>query len=196
VGGADEALRRLKEGNARYVAGRAAHPHRSAGRRLEVAGGQRPFAIVFGCADSRVPPEIVFDRGLGDLFVVRTAGQALDAAAVGSIELGVSELRIPLIMVLGHDQCGAVKATIHALETHAPADGCIGALVESIRPAVERVRARPGDLLRHAVRANVDITIGRLKASPILASALAEGKVRIVGGCYDLETGAVEITTA
>ena len=161
-----------------------------------MAQGQKPFAIVFGCVDSRVPPELVFDRGLGDVFVIRTAGQVLDDAGLGSIEFGVEELGIPLVMVLGHEKCGAVAATIEAVEHNAEAPGHIGALVEGIRPAVEQVKGQPGDLLDNAVRANVELTVRQLKTSPILAEALETGHIKIVGARYDLDTGVVEVTTS
>jgi len=196
VASADEALQHLMEGNQRYVANKTVDPNQSESRRIEVAQGQHPFATILGCVDSRVPPEIIFDRGLGDLFVIRTAGQVLDNAVVGSIEFGVAELGIPLIMVLGHEKCGAVNATIEALENHTEAEGSISALVEGIRPAVEKAKGQPGDLLDNAVRANVEATVSRLKESFIMAQALTEGKIKIVGGRYDLDTGSVEITVS
>jgi carbonic anhydrase len=196
VQSADEALQRLKDGNERYVANRTIDPNQTEGRRLDVAKGQHPFATILGCVDSRVPPEIIFDRGLGDLFVIRTAGHVLDDAVVGSIEFGAAELGIPLILVLGHEKCGAVTATIDALEKHAAAEGSMGALVEGITPAVEKARGQPGDLLDDAVRANVEITVSRLKASPVLAEALKEGTIKIVGGRYDLDTGTVDMSVA
>ncbi len=194
--GVDEALQILKEGNQRYVANKTIDPNQSEARRVEVAQGQNPFATILGCVDSRVPPEIVFDRGLGDLFVIRTAGQVIDQAVLGSIEFGAFELGIPLIFVLGHEKCGAVNATIEALEQNAQADGSIGVLVEGIQPAVESVRSQPGDLLDNAVNANVELGVARLKESPILAELLEQGKLKIVGGRYDLDTGAVEITVS
>lgn len=196
VASADEALQHLMEGNQRYVANKTVDPNQSESRRIEVAQGQHPFATILGCVDSRVPPEIIFDRGLGDLFVIRTAGQVLDNAVVGSIEFGVAELGIPLIMVLGHEKCGAVNATIEALENHTEAEGSISALVEGIKPAVEKAKGQPGDLLDNAVRANVEATVSRLKESFIMAQALTEGKIKIVGGRYDLDTGSVEITVS
>lgn len=192
----DQALKRLKEGYQRWVAGAMTRPNQTADRRAEVAKGQQPFAIVFGCVDSRVPPELVFDRGLGDLLVVRTAGHAIDNAALGSVEFGVEELGIPLVMVLGHQKCGAVAATIEAVEKGAKPHGQIGALVAAIKPAVEKVKGQPGDLLDNAVRANVALTVGKLRRSKILAEFLAKGKVKIVGARYELGTGAVEITVS
>lgn len=195
VSGADEALQRLKDGNQRYVANKTVDPNQTEKRRVEVAQGQHPFATILGCVDSRVPPEIVFDRGLGDLFVIRTAGQVVDKAVMGSIEFGAAELGIPLILVLGHEKCGAVKATIDAVEKPSgEAHGSIGTLVEGIKPAVEAAKKQSGDLLDNAVRANVGVVVNELKQSPILSEALSAGKIKIVGGHYDLDTGLVEIT--
>jgi carbonic anhydrase len=196
VSSADKALRLLKEGNRRFAAGEMIHPDQTVQRRKEVAKGQKPFAIVFGCVDSRVPPEIVFDRGLGDLLVIRTAGHALDSASLNSVEFGVHELGIPLVMVLGHQKCGAVAASIEAVEKGAKPHGHIGALVAAIKPAVEKVKGRPGDLLDNAVRANVELTVNKLQRSKLLAEFLAKGKAKVVGARYDLGTGAVEITVS
>ena len=193
---ADEALQRLNEGNQRFVAMKPIHPNLTAERRTDVAKGQNPFAIIFECVDSRVPPELVFDRGLGDLFVIRTAGQALDKAALGSIEFGVEEYNIPLVMVLGHEKCGAVEATIEVLEKKAQAHGQIRTLVELIKPAVEKVKNKPGDLLDNAIRANIALGVDKLKTTPILTEHLEKGKIKIVGAYYDLETGVVDITVS
>lgn len=188
-----EALARLLEGNARYVANRTIDLNEGAARRIEVAAGQHPFATIFGCVDSRVPPELVFDRGLGDLFVIRTAGHVIDTAVLGSLEYGVAELHIPLLVVLGHEKCGAVKATIEAVEKHAEAEADIGALVAAIRPAVERVEHDAGDLLENAIAANVAMTVSRLQSSPILSGAVSKGALLIVGARYRLESGKVEL---
>jgi carbonic anhydrase len=189
----DEALARLQEGNQRYVALQATHPNQTGSRRTELAQSQKPFAIVFGCVDSRAAPELLFDRGLGDLFVIRTAGHVLDNAALGSIEFGVAELKIPLVMVLGHERCGAVSATIEAIEKHAEAPDQIAALVRGITPAVEKAHGQPGDQLDNVVRANTELTVAQLKATPILAEALNKGALKIVGGRYDLDSGMVEV---
>ena len=191
--GADKALKFLKEGNRRFVAGEMIHPDQTVDRRREVAKGQQPFAIIFGCVDSRVPPEIVFDRGLGDLFVIRTAGHALDSASLNSIEFGVHKLGIPLVMVLGHQRCGAVAATIEAVEKRAKPHGTVAALVKAIKPAVLKARGQPRDLLDNAVTANVELTVRRLRASKFLANFLEKGEIRIVGARCDLTTGKVEI---
>jgi len=190
----DQALARLLEGNRRYAANKSTDVDESAARRTEVAAGQKPFATILGCVDSRVPPELVFDRGLGDLFVIRTAGQVMDKAVLGSLEFGVEELHIPLLMVLGHEKCGAVTATMEAIEKHAAAHEDINWLVDGIRPAVEQTKGRPGDALDNAVRANVELAVARLKGSPILTEAIASGELKIVGARYDLDTGVVEIT--
>ncbi len=193
---ADQALHQLKEGNRRYVAEEMARPNQTADRRAEVAKGQKPFAIVFGCVDSRVPPELVFDRGIGDLLVIRTAGHALDSASLNSVEFGVHELGIPLVIVLGHQTCAAVAATIVAVEKRAKPHGAVTSLVKAIKPAVQKVRGQPGDLLDNAVKANVELTVRRLMGSKILAEFIEKGKIRIVGARYDLGTGAVEITVS
>ena len=193
---ADQALRQLKEGNRRFVAGEMIHPDQTVDRRREVAKGQQPFAIIFGCVDSRVPPEIVFDRGLGDVLVIRTAGHALDSASLNSVEFGVHELGIPLVMVLGHQRCGAVAATVEAVEKGAKPHGRVGELVAAIKPAVEKVKGQPGDLLDNAVKANIELTVKKLRTSKSLAEFTERGRIKIVGAHYDLGTGAVEITVS
>src|SRR5689334_8197249 len=189
----NEALQRLLEGNQRYTANKSTDLNESESRRLELTKGQNPFATIFSCVDSRVPPELIFDRGLGDLFVVRTAGEVLDQAVLGSLQYGVAELKIPLLMVLGHEKCGAVKATIEAVENNAEGEAEINWLVEGIRPAVEKVHNDAGDMLDNAVRANVELTVEKLKNSAILAEAVEKGTLNIVGGRYDLDSGVVEI---
>jgi carbonic anhydrase len=193
VANAEEALQRLLAGNQRYVAHQSTDVNESESRRVELAQGQKPFATIFSCVDSRVPPELIFDRGLGDLFVIRTAGQVIDNAVLGSLEYGVAELHIPLLMVLGHEKCGAVKATIETLESHTTAAAEINWLVEGIRPAVEKVKDQDGDVLDNAVKANVELIVQRLKATPILSEAVATGELKIVGGRYDLDSGVVEV---
>ena len=193
VADANEALQRLREGNERYVANKSIDLNESQSRRIELAKGQQPFATIFSCVDSRVPPELIFDRGLGDLFVIRTAGQVIDKAVLGSLEFGVAELKIPLLMVLGHEKCGAVKATVEAVEHNASAEAEINWLVDGIRPAVEAAKTQSGDLLDNAVKANVSLTVERLKGSSILSEASEKGDLQIVGARYDLDTGLVEI---
>jgi carbonic anhydrase len=191
---ADAALAILMEGNRRYVASLPEHPDQSAEHRVEVAQAQRPFAAILGCADSRVPAEIVFDQGIGDLFVVRIAGNVVDDAVLGSLEFAVMELRVPLVLVLGHGRCGAVKAAIDIAAGSGEPLGRLTVLVEAIQPAIERVKGRLGDLLDNAVRANVRLVADHLRAAePILAPSVRAEQVKIVGARYDLDTGEVEL---
>jgi carbonic anhydrase len=192
----DQALQRLMEGNQRFVAAKPIYPNLTTDHRALLAQGQHPFSIVFSCVDSRVPPELLFDRGLGDLFVIRTAGHVLDDAVLGSIEFGVAELKIPLVVVLGHEKCGAVKATLEAVENNATAPHSIQYLVEGITPAIEQSKGQPGDALDNAITTNTALTVGRLKALPLLADALSKGGLKIIGGRYDLDTGTVVIAEA
>ncbi|HEX7246831.1 MAG TPA: carbonic anhydrase [Actinomycetota bacterium] len=194
VASGEKSLALLKEGNARFASDDSRRPHLSEARRISLADGQEPFAVVFGCVDSRVPPEVVFDRGLGDLLVIRTAGQAIDAAAIGSIEFGAAELGIPLVTVLGHEKCGAVNATIEALDAAATPEGSIGAIVESIAPAVRRSSGEGEELLDHAVRANIVNVVARLRESPVLTELEDSGRLVIVGAHYALDTGVVDFT--
>ena len=188
-----QALQWLVEGNTRFAENHSTDLNESAERRTEVSKGQKPFAVILSCVDSRVPPELIFDRGLGDLLVVRTAGQVLDSAVLGSLEFGVAEMGIPLLMVLGHERCGAVHATLDAEEHGTHVEGNIQTLIEGIRPAVEEAKKQTGDLLDNAVTANVLHVLNALKQSPILSKALTQGTLQIVGARYDLDTGKVEI---
>ena len=197
------ALKLLKEGNQRFKDFKLEHPNLDRKRRDYLANEnvkQKPFAVIFACTDSRVPPELVFDRGLGDLFIIRTAGQVLDSAALGTIEYGVAYLGAPLIVVLGHKGCGAVSATIEATkEPGSAAEGYQASLVNGIRPAVERARrrgGRPDQLLENAVRENIALGVEQLKTSKVLADAVRrdKDKLRIVGAYYDLSSGAVDFT--
>jgi len=183
-----DALKLLIKGNETFMAGKPARPNQSSRRRREVAGGQTPFAIVVGCSDSRIPPEMVFDRGLGDLFVVRTAGNVLDDAVLGSIEYAVLHLSVRLIVVLGHTSCGAVRA---AMDDH-PDPGHIPHLVEAIRPAVEKARRMAGDLYLNAVKANTaGIVHGLRNAPPVLANIARKGTLKVIGAIYHLDSGKV-----
>lgn len=192
---ADASLRDLLEGNKRFVAGHLTHPRRSPNDFAAVAAQQRPDAIIVGCADSRVSPEVLFDQGVGDLFVIRVAGNVVYGAGAivkGSIEYGVAELNVPLIMVLGHSNCGAVKAAVKHIDAHDHLPGAIGQLVNLIEPVVARVRNKPGDLLENAIEANVSTGVERLKTlEPVIAPAVRAGKLAIVGATYDLKTGRV-----
>ncbi|NOZ95667.1 MAG: carbonic anhydrase [Acidobacteria bacterium] len=185
------ALNLLTEGNERYCAGRATHPHQTLQRRESLAGGQSPFAVILTCSDSRVSPEILFDRGVGDLFVIRTAGNVVDDIGIGSIEYAVAHLGTSLVMVLGHTSCGAVTAAVQGGE----AEGHIGAIVEAIAPAVEAARGGANGeagLLGKAINENVRKVVAQLSSSrPILADAVDQGHLLVIGGLYDIVTGKV-----
>jgi carbonic anhydrase len=186
----DEALTRLIAGNQRFVRGSLIHPNQSPDRRLALSEGQTPFAAILGCADSRVPPDIIFDQGLGDLFVIRVAGNIVDNSVVGSLDFAVANLQVPLIMVLGHAKCGAVSATITGGDLH----GHLSHIAQAIQPAVDSVRNQAGDLIDNAIRANIRMVTAQLRNSePILASRLASGQLKIMSAYYDLESGNVEI---
>ncbi|MFM8319705.1 MAG: carbonic anhydrase [Chloroflexota bacterium] len=185
-----QAIELLVEGNRRYTAGKAQHPHQSIERCAETLSGQRPFAILLSCADSRVPPEIIFDQGIGDLFIIRNAGGILDEVVLGSIEYGIERLDIPLVMVLGHTKCGAVTAAVKASE----APGHIDRIVKTILPAIESSKSLPGDPVLNAVIANVALSTEQLKNSqPFLAERVKLGKIQIVGAVYHLDSGEVKL---
>lgn len=186
----DEALSKLKQGNERFVQGKSIRPHQDLNRIKEVAAGQAPFATIVGCSDSRVPNEIIFDQGVGDLFIVRTAGQVSTYASWGSIEFAEELLGTKLIVVLGHTQCGAVSAAVKLPEV----PGHIVTLINAIKPAVEKAReGHPADLLDAAIRENVRLQVEQLKSlEPVLAKRIREGSVKIVGALYHLDSGKVE----
>lgn len=194
----EQALERLMSGNARYVDGYAARPHADGTRRREVAAGQRPFATILTCADSRVPPELIFDQGLGDLFVIRVAGNVVDDAVLASIEYSVIHLGSTLVMALGHERCGAVKATADALAGRGdPADRetRIGALAALITPAVRAVPASAADPLDAAVSLNAAHAAAEIFAgSRPLRSRVLTGQLKIVAARYDLDDGRVTPT--
>jgi carbonic anhydrase len=192
---AQQALNELLAGNERFQSGHSRHPHESKARRQELEEGQHPMATFFGCVDSRVPDEVVLDQGLGDLFTVRTAGHVVDSAVLGSLEFGVHELGIPLIMVLGHERCGAVAAAIDAVVGGLSVPGAIGHLVAAIRPAVEGTRGILEAPLRldAAVRRHTRTTAAALlDRSPILATAVDEGRLGVVAAHYGLHSGEVQ----
>jgi carbonic anhydrase len=194
VHGPADALARLLAGNRRFRSGHARHPRQSPADLRELAAGQHPFAVTVGCADSRVPPELLFDQGLGDLFDNRVAGNIVDDLTLGSIEFAVEEFESPLIVVLGHERCGAITATIDAIETGGTAPGHIGVIVEALRPIVEPVLDRPGDRVDNAVRANVRAQVAALPArSEIIAERVAAGHLWVVGARYDLDNGRVTL---
>jgi carbonic anhydrase len=211
-----EAISRLKEGNSRFTAGNMQHPHDSnderaymaknsyenpggislgmtseqaAKRRIELAKSQHPFAIILSCSDSRVPPEIVFDEGLGDIFIIRVAGNVLNDEGLGSIEYGVDVLGARLIVVLGHQSCGAVDAAMKTVAAKGKAPGHIQSLVTAIKPVVD---ATPKGDLDTTIKANVKYVVDALRSSaPILKAKVDSGDVQVIGGYYTLDTGAV-----
>src|SRR5262249_53906518 len=190
----DQALQALIDGNQQFVLATQRAGGRGIERRLELAGGQNPFAIILGCADSRVPPEIVFDTGLGDLFVCRVAGNIETPEIIGSIEYGVQVLGAPLVMVLGHSSCGAVDAALAVVTSGAEFQGYLDALVDQITPAAASIVGQPGNPLDNAIRANVQRTVVQLlRRDPELATRVRDGRVRVVGGVYDLASGRVDL---
>jgi carbonic anhydrase len=196
---ADVVLEDLMSGNQRFVEGRPDSPRRRPEEYGLLATAQFPEAAIIACSDSRVPPEILFDQGVGDLFVIRVAGNVIaDSGAVvkGSIEYAVAVLNVPLVMVLGHSNCGAVKAAIQMAASKEPLPGAIDGLVRLIKPAVERSAKLPGDKLTNAIQANVELGVERLTGlDPIVAEAVRGGKIKIVGATYDLATGRVKLLT-
>jgi carbonic anhydrase len=184
-----EAISKLKEGNGRYTTGNLQHPGQTAERRTELAKTQHPFATIISCSDSRVPPEIVFDQGLGDLFIVRVAGNVINDEGLGSVEYSVDHLGTRLILVLGHQSCGAVDAAKQTIAAKGKAPGHIQSLVTAIKPAVE---ATAKDDLDTTIKANVKNVVQALRSStPILKAEVDSGKIQVVGGYYSLDTGAV-----
>ncbi len=192
----DQALARLKNGNAAFLSGKARVATEDGKRRLEIAKTQTPFAVLVGCSDSRVPPEVLFGTGLGELFIVRNAGNTVDTVAMGSVEYGTLVLKAPLVVVLGHERCGAVKAAVEVVEHNTTFPGSIGQMIEPIIPAVLRARAgfKGSDdaLLDAAVRENVRRIVRRLRTSePSFINPLRDGTLRIIGAHYDLDDGKV-----
>lgn len=184
----------LKEGNTTFLKGSCTVT--TTGRIHELAGGQAPFAVIVACSDSRTPPGALFNRGPGDLFIVRVAGNTVDAAGLGTIEYGVAVLGAPLVLVLGHTQCGAVEAAVKAVKDGAKFPGSIGTLVAPIVPAVKSLKGND-DLVNRAVRANVQRVVARVKAAkPIVSKAVVEGKAKVVGAVYDLASGKVDFDVA
>jgi carbonic anhydrase len=189
--GPHAALRILMDGNLRWARGRARHPRQSVRQRERLARHQSPFATVISCIDSRVPPELVFDAGLGDFFAIRTGAQTLDTQVVlGSIEFGpVNYPTAKLMVVLGHQDCGAVSAAIKVIEHRGRAPGHIRAVVDALRPAYRLAKPQPGDLLDNMIRAQTRLTVQRLRRDPVLRKL----DLLIVGGRYDMDSGLVEI---
>ena len=188
------ALSKLKRGNQRFIDAAMLHPDQNTEARQRLSAEQKPFAVLLSCSDSRLPPEVIFDQGLGDLFVVRVAGNIVDRDGLGSIEYAVDHLAAPLVVVLGHQNCGAVSATLEALRPpYAPPHGDVAALVDAITPAVGVASARPGDLLDNSIRANAEQSRDRIMRSPELADQLGSGALRVVAAYYSLDTGLVTV---
>lgn len=190
----DQALALLEEGNRGFLRGERRSELSSAQRRLELAKGQAPFAAYVSCSDSRVPPELLFGRGLGELFIIRNAGNTVDTVALGSIEYAVGVLGVPLVVVMGHESCGAVKAALDVVEENATFPGQIGRMIEPIIPAVLSARHEGAIALDKAVRANVSRQVDylRTQTDPLMQKPLAEGRLKVVGAYYDLDTGRVD----
>lgn len=187
---ANDALQLLMEGNKRFVNDELQHPHLDVARRKMLSEGQNPHTVVLTCSDSRLVPEVIFDQGLGDLFVIRVAGNVAKEKVLGSIEYAVEHLGSSLIFVLGHEKCGAVTAALEPGET----EGHIGAILEEIKPAVFMARRQPGDLLENAIKNNAVITKERVQDSlPIIHRAVLSKGVKVVSGYYHLSDGVVEI---
>ena len=195
-----EALHKLKQGNARFINNvRGAEPILSQVRKADFVHGQNPFAVLLGCSDSRVPGEIIFDQGLGDLFVIRVAGNVVAPSQIGSVEFAVERFKTPLVVVLGHTFCGGVGATLDVLQNRAaPGSRGLMSIVDRIRPAVEPLlqtdlAKQPEALMRAAIRANVLASCNQLRhGSEIIERMVAERGLAVVGGVYDLATGEVE----
>jgi carbonic anhydrase len=187
----DQALQELMKGNQRFIRGKLENPRRNMARLAEVAKTQKPFAAILGCADSRVPSEIIFDQGFGDLFICRIAGNVATPEEIGSLEFGTLVLGAKVIMVMGHARCGAVDATIKGAQV----PGQIASLLDAIKPALKNSGNQTGNELEKATKANVLFQMERLKASPVISQLIQEGKLTLVGGYYDLDTGAVTMVS-
>lgn len=188
---ADAALEKLMQGNARFVHHRLKHPDQKPSRMAELVQGQHPFAVVLGCSDSRIPPEVLFDQGLGDIFVIRVAGNILSDDVIGSIEYGIEHLGTPLVLVLGHEKCGAVTAAVENVDTGCSHEGC---LINAIKPAVQISKNQKGDLVDVSIHNNVKLVVENLKKSkPIIADSIEHGKVKVIGAYYHLDSGKVDL---
>lgn len=191
----EEVLAQLKQGNAAFLQGKPIAVDVRGRRRLEIARAQYPIAVLVSCSDSRVPPEVLFGKGLGELFIIRNAGNTIDTAAMGSLEYAVAELNVPLVVVMGHERCGAVAAAVSVVEQGATFPGSIGRMVEPIVPAVLDARRQGADdLLDASVRLNVKRTVTRLRefSEPMVLDRIRSGKLRVVGARYDLDDGRVD----
>lgn len=193
----DEAFKKLMDGNKRFVSCKEENPRRCGKVRRQTSAGQTPFAAILACADSRVAPELIFDQGIGDLFVVRVAGNIVNPenyGVLGSLEFGTLALGAQVLMVLGHSECGAVAGAIEALQKGTQFPGSIDNIVNTIGPSVEAVKDKPGELLENSIVSNVRSGVDKLEGSvPVLADRVKQGKLKIVGGNYDLYSGEVKI---
>ena len=190
------AWRRLREGNERFISGETSHPNQDASRRSSLVENQHPFAVIFGCSDSRLAAEIIFDVGLGDVFVVRTAGQVIDDAVLGSLEYSIGVLGVPLIVVLGHDSCGAVSATKAAVETGQMPAGFIRDLVERITPSVLTSLRNDQPEVNDMVVEHVKQTSQRLvDSSRVISDAIGDGRAAVIGLSYSLAVGGANVVS-
>ena len=193
---ADQALALLKEGNVKSLTDSPLQAVQGRDRRLEIARGQTPFAVLVSCSDSRVPPEVLFGRGLGELFIVRNAGNTVDTVALGSIEYAIAVLGVPLVVVLGHERCGAVEAALSVVEKNTVFPGSLNQMIEPILPAALIARssgAKGEELLDAAVRENIRRVVTRIRNSePVMMNPIKAGRVKVVGARYDLDDGQVE----
>lgn len=186
-----QALALLVAGNRRWVRGRATNPAQSVGRRNTLTHVQHPFATIVSCIDSRVPPELVFDRGIGELAVIRTGAQVLDMGVIiGSIEFSAAKLSTPLIVVMGHQRCGAVKGAIDLIKSGGTAPGHIQPIIDGLRPAYAVAVKETGDLIDNMVRAQTKLAVRQLREDPLLLELIAKGKLHVTGAHYSLDTGA------
>lgn len=189
-----EAWGLLRAGNERFTNGTVNHPHQDADRRTALTNSQSPHAVIFGCADSRLAAEIIFDVGLGDVFVIRTAGQVMDDAVLGSLQFAVEEIDVPLIIILGHDNCGAVTAAVEAMETAVMPKSFMRSLVERIIPSVMAARSKNVTDVNGTVKEHTNQTVHRVvETSSAVAEAVAEGKTAVMAVTYSLSDGSVHI---
>ena len=192
VATAADAKKLLVDGNERFISGKLANKDLGQTRRDELLKGQKPFVAIVSCSDSRVPPELLFDQGLGDIFIIRDAGNIVDPVSMGSVEYAVEHVKVPLVVVLGHEKCGAVTATVGGGE----APGSIGSIVETIKPSVEKAKAAGStsqeDLIEKSADENVKAVVAEIEKSPVVKEAIEHGHVSVVGAKYHLGTGKVE----
>lgn len=184
-----EGYKLLIDGNERYVSGKLLHPNRDEERRTQTATVQKPFGTILGCSDSRVPPEILFDQGVGDLFIVRVAGNVIDPVVLASIEYSVVHLGAKIVLVLGHENCGAVTAVLEGKTKD------IEPIANLIAPAIAEAKTQSGSLLENAIKDNVENVVWQLQAVPVLADLIKQKKFAVVGGYYDLTSGKVKVLT-